>query len=177
MEKDLYLVLSQTGSIWAKAIKIYTRDAYNHISISLSSDLDTMYSFGRINAYNPFWAGFVRERRDSGMFKRFPKTRTIILKLPVSKEIYQDVENILFEMYENKEKYGYDFIGLCLAAIRIEKQRCNKFYCSEFIRSIFRKFSVPGAENLKPFTAPCDFIDFPGAEIVYEGLLKEYSAK
>ena len=62
MKKDLYLVLSQTGSIWAQAIKIYTRDAYNHISISLSPELDTMYSFGRRHAYNPFWAGFVKEQ-------------------------------------------------------------------------------------------------------------------
>lgn len=174
MSKNIYLVLTQTGSIWAQAIKVYTRDAYNHISISLSPDLEPMFSFGRRQTYNPFWGGFVKERRSAGIYKRFPKTIAAVLKLPVSDEIYNSVYQVLWEMYENKEIYGYDFIGLCLAAIRIEKQRNNKFYCSEFIRSIFRKFQVPGFENLKPFTAPSDFLSYPGAELIYEGVFQNY---
>ncbi len=176
MSKDLYLVLTQTGSIWAQAIKVYTRDAYNHVSIALSPDLDPMFSFGRRQTYNPFWGGFVKERKNAGIYKRFPKTRCAVLRLSVSEEIYDSIKAVLYEMYEHKEIYGYDFIGLCLAAVKIEKQRNNKFYCSEFIRSIFRKFKVPGSEDLASFTAPSDFLNFKGAKVVYEGVLKDYSA-
>ncbi len=133
-----------------------------------------MYSFGRRQAYNPFWGGFVKEHRNIGVYKRFPNTKCAVLSLAVSDEIYESIKSVLEEMYESKKEFGYDFIGLCLAAIRIEKKRNNKYYCSDFIKSIFQKFKIPGSENLRRFTEPSDFLDFPGTELIYEGLFRDY---
>ena len=176
MEKEIYLVLTQTSSFLSHMIRVYTGADYNHISIALSSDLEPMYSFGRRHAYNPYWGGFVKEHLHSGTFKRFPRTRAAVLSLRVSEESYENIRSILEEMYKSKEQFGYDFIGLCLAAIKIEKRRNNKYYCSDFIKTIFKKCKIPGADALKAFTAPSDFLSYPGAEIVYRGLLKEYIA-
>ena len=175
MEKEIFLVLTQTESIVCHMIRVYTGDEFNHISISLSKDLEPMYSFGRRNPYNPLWGGFVMEHLHSGTFKRFPKTRSAVLALPVSEEIYNNIRDVLDEMYRNKEQFGYDMIGLCLAAIKIEKRRDNKYYCSDFIKTILQKYKVPGSENLKSITAPSDFLNFPGTTEIYRGLLKEYS--
>lgn len=174
MEKELYLVLTQTDSVLSHMIRVYTGADYNHISIALSPDLEPMYSFGRRQAYNPYWGGFVKEHLHSGTFKRFPRTKTAVLALKVPEESYDGIQGVLEEMYKSKEQFGYDFIGLCLAAIKIEKRRNNKYYCSDFVRTIFQKYKVPGSENLAQFTTPSDFLTFPGAKVIYRGLLKEY---
>ena len=69
--KKIYIILTYTGTILSKIVKIYTRRENSHVSISLNEDLTKMYSFGRLNPYNPFSGGFVHEEIDKGTFKRF----------------------------------------------------------------------------------------------------------
>ena len=52
--KKIYIVLTYSGTPLAKIIKLYTKKDYSHVSISLDKKLTKMYSFGRINPYNPF---------------------------------------------------------------------------------------------------------------------------
>ena len=52
--KKVYIILTYSGTFLSKIIKYYTRDEFSHVSISLDSDLKKMYSFGRLNPYNPF---------------------------------------------------------------------------------------------------------------------------
>ena len=57
--KKIYIILTFTGTILSRIVRIYTRKEYSHVSISLDQDLTKMYSFGRLNAYNPFSGVFV----------------------------------------------------------------------------------------------------------------------
>ena len=59
--KKVFLVFSHSGTILSKVIRLYTREKYSHISISLDEDLKRMYSFGILRPYNPFLGGFVHE--------------------------------------------------------------------------------------------------------------------
>ncbi|MBR7165761.1 MAG: hypothetical protein IKD18_05720 [Clostridia bacterium] len=176
MEKEIYLVLTQTSSSLSRAIKVVTGQQFNHISISLSPALDPMFSFGRRHPYNPFWGGFVKEYIWKGTFYRFPETKCQVLKLPVTAEQYEKIQTFLEEMYANKDNYGYNFVGLCLAAFQHNRASDNKFYCSEFIKALFLEFQIEGAESLPDITHPCDFLNFPGVESVYVGRLQDYPA-
>ena len=73
--RQLYIVISQTGTLLSRILKQITDAEYNHASISLSRNLERMCSFGRRHPYNPFWGGFVIESPRTGTFKRFPKPR------------------------------------------------------------------------------------------------------
>ena len=53
--KKIYIILTYTGTLLSKIIKFYTKNEFSHVSISLDKELKYMYSFGRLNAYNPFW--------------------------------------------------------------------------------------------------------------------------
>ena len=66
--KKIYLVLTHTGTILSRIIRIYTKDEFTHVSISLDDELNEMYSFGRLNPYNPFLGGFVHENINYGTF-------------------------------------------------------------------------------------------------------------
>ena len=98
MEQHVFIVISQTGTLLSRLLKLVTKAEYNHASISLVPDLHTMYSFGRKNAYNPFLAGFVTESARFGTFKRFSKTRIRVLDIAVTEEQYQAIQRRISTM-------------------------------------------------------------------------------
>ena len=59
--KNIYLIITYTGTLPAKLIKLYTKNEYSHISISLDKELNEMYSFARKNPYNFLNAGMIQE--------------------------------------------------------------------------------------------------------------------
>lgn len=77
--KQIFIVITQTGTMLSRILKRITGAEYNHASLSLSRDLTRMYSFGRRHPYNPFWGGFVIESPHAGTFRRFSDTTAIIL--------------------------------------------------------------------------------------------------
>lgn len=82
--KKIYIVLTYTGTILSKIIKLYTKKEYSHVSIALDQDLKYMYSFGRLNPYNAFIGGFVHEEIDKGTFKRFKNTKSLVYDINVT---------------------------------------------------------------------------------------------
>ena len=113
--RQLYIVISQTGTLLSRILKQITGAEYNHASISLSRDLERMYSFGRRHPYNPFWGGFVIESPRTGTFKRFSETRVLVLSVSVTEEQHAELKEMLDVMWKRRRKYSYNYIGLCLA--------------------------------------------------------------
>ena len=52
-KKKIYILLSFTGTILSRIIRMYTKDKYCHASLSLDKEFNELYSFGRLNPYNP----------------------------------------------------------------------------------------------------------------------------
>ena len=71
--KTIYIVISQTGSIVSKILKVLTGAAYNHASIALDASLKPMYSFARKYTYSPFWGAYIKETPEKGALRRFVK--------------------------------------------------------------------------------------------------------
>lgn len=172
--KRLYIVLSQTGTVLSRILKFVTGAKYNHVSVSVSEDLEQMYSFGRRNPYNPFWGGFVLESPYSGTFNRFRKTKVAVLAVEISAERYAEICEILPQMYSHRENYHYNYLGLYLAAIHIKREKDHCYYCSEFVKAICRECGVDGADQLPPIVQPIHFMDLPHT-VVYCGKLREYA--
>ena len=110
--KKIYIVLTYTGTILSKVVKVYTRKEFSHVSIALDEGLKEMYSFGRLNAYNPFWGGFVHEGLDRGTFKRFKNTGTRVYSLEISNEQYELIEKEIEKFEFEKKKYKFNILGL-----------------------------------------------------------------
>jgi len=174
VQKHVYIVISQTGTLLSRLLKLVTKAEYNHASISLVPDLGTMYSFGRKNPYNPFWAGFVTESARFGTFKRFSKTRIVVLDIPVSEEQYLSIQRRIQTMLTLKEHYHYNYLGLWLAGLRIRYRHKRCFYCSEFVKDLLEKQDIHGAKQLDAIVQPIHFLSLPTAKQVYTGLLQEY---
>lgn len=172
--KQLYIVLSQTGTMLSRILKLVTGAKYNHASVSLSSDLTQMYSFGRRHPYNPFWGGFVNESPYTGTFKRFRNTKAVVLAVEISDERYAEIRRTLHRMYLQKENYHYNYLGLFLATVDIQRKRKDCYYCSEFVKAILQRGKINGANQLETIAKPIHFMMLPHT-VIYCGRLKEYS--
>ena len=175
-KRNIYIIVSQTGTILSRIIKVVTGDEYNHASISMDSTMEAMYSFGRRHPYNPVWGGLVMESPFTGTFKRFRGTQAIILCLTVDEEQYDQIEKYLRWMYRNRGKYHYNYIGLFLALFHKPYRQKNCYYCSEFVREILARFGVASEEMFEEIIKPMHFLNLPDANIVYRGRLADYAA-
>ena len=170
--KKIYIVLTYTGTILSKIVKIYTRKEYSHVSISLDQDLTKMYSFGRLNPYNPFSGGFVHEGIDKGTFKRFKKTKTKIYSLEIPKEKYEKLESVIEQIQQKKNLYKFNIIGLLAIALNVKIKREKYFYCAEFVKYVLEQSQIL---QLPEMVKPEDFEKVSGISEVYRGVLREYN--
>ena len=170
--KEVYLVLTHTGTILSSIVKFYTKKKYTHTSIALDCELKELYSFGRLNPYNPFKGGFVHEDLNKGTFARFKNTMAAIYSLKVTDEQYKCVVATINNVKENKDKYKFNVRGLFLVSLNKKYQKQDTFYCAEFVKYIletsFNKKLLP--EIIKPM----DFLELDNIELVYEGLFSKY---
>ncbi len=173
--KKLYIVISQSGTLPSRVLRRITGADYNHVSISLRSDLRKMYSFGRRYKYYPFWGGFVSESPTSGTFGRFPETRVKVLALEVTEEQFDAISATINTMFKKRRRYHYDYLGVGLAYFKIRRHSEHSYYCSEFIKELLLQHGVQAADALPKVVQPIHFLDIPAAEIVYAGRLRDYA--
>ncbi len=165
----IYIVLSQTGTVLARLIKLITRGEYSHASICLDDSYKVLYSFGRLNCYNPIFGGYIKESPDYGTFKRFHKTKVCIMRMKVSEPLYQEMKAYLEEMYENRKHYKYNYIGLFLAAFNRGFHLKNRFYCSEFVGDVLTHFHIVEEGRWGKLVKPMDLSQLPGTDVMYTG--------
>ncbi len=174
-KKKIYVVVTQTGTILSRILKCITHNKYNHASIALDENLNEMYSFGRKQAYNPFWGGFVRESPKFGTFKRFKKTISKIIEFEIDEEKYNYIKEKLHSMNENNSQYHYNYKGLFVAWFGKKLTRKNYYYCSEFVREIVLDGDVVPDDFFGNITQPIDFLKIPNSKIIYTGILKDFA--
>ncbi len=170
----LYVILTRTGTRVAKAIRLYTRERYSHVSLSFDEDLDTMYSFARRKIHNPFNAGFIEEHLDSGIFGLDHNVDCAIFCLEFSKRDYQMIRQEIIKLLCHKEEYGYNFPGLILVALNRPYSRPKKFFCSQFVAWIFGRVGISLCDKDYALTRPEDVRKRLEPYMVYEGKLHEY---
>ena len=174
MEK-VYIVLTHTGTILSRIIRLITGNEFTHSSIALDKDLEYMYSFGRLNPYNPFMGGFVHEGITLGTFKRFKLTKCSILELPVTKEQYFKMVYAIRNVEKQKEDYHFNVLGLFLVPFKKNRNLEKSFYCAEFVKYVLN--SGETNLNLPEIIKPEDFKSIENAKSIYKGLLCRYNKK
>ena len=175
--RKIYIILTHTGTVLSRIIKYYTKDEFSHVSIALDPDLKEMYSFGRLNPYNPFWGSFVHEEIHKGTFKRFKRTKTEVYSLFVTDDQYEKDRKIIEYFNDNKEKYKFNILGLICVSIHKKIKRKNSFYCAEFVKHVLKASGVSEVNDLPQIIRPENFKQIQGLRLEYEGLLRKYKKK
>lgn len=171
--KKIYIVLTYTGTLLSKVIKIYTKAEYCHVSLSLDENLNEMYSFGRLNPYNPFNGGFVHEKINHGTFKRFKNTKAEIYSINLTNKQYKKIKRIIGKFKKDRKLYKFNIIGLFGVGFNLKYKKEKTFYCAEFVKYLIDNANI--RMKLPELVKPIDFKDVNSLELMYRGILRNYN--
>lgn len=175
--KNIYVILSQTGTALSRIIRAFTGDSLGHASLSFHDDFHIMYSFGRRKPNNPFLGGFVKESPSFGTFRRFKNTYSEIFAFEVEDDTYYAMLSYVEQMYRERKKYHYNYKGLFLAPLGIAHRQKHCYYCSEFVARMLTKFGVVSEQQFSDIIRPMDLYALPRSLPVYAGKLSAFRQK
>jgi len=137
--KQLYLVFSSTPYILGKFVRFFTRETYNHVSLSTDSRFEHAYSFARRYRSTPLYGGLVQE--SSSRYKNGNKLAQIaVCRLDVSDETHEEIINTINTMFAEKEKYIYNTISAIATLNKKCVRRKNAYTCVEFATLMLSSF-------------------------------------
>jgi hypothetical protein len=171
-ERKVYLVLTDTGTIFTRLIRLYTKQTYNHSSLSLDLQLENLYSFGRKQPWNPFIGGFVKEQIGEGLFK---KATCEIYCLNITEEQFQHIQQQIQQFEDKQHEYKYNLLGLFALMFRKPLDRENAFFCSEFVSTLLTRSRAVAFNKPTCFVTPSDLGQLEDVEYIYQGSIRDYS--
>jgi len=173
LKEYIYIIVAQTRTGVAKAIKFFTRKPYNHVSISGDVGLSEMYSFCRNYPRVPLPATFNKEIIGQGTLGLYDNIPCEIYRVPVTSEQKREFEQIMQHFFTFRKTYSYNILGLVAIFLKISWSRKNHFLCSQFVAHTFFKLGLELSKSPCLYT-PDDFRYLPNAELVYRGELNSW---
>jgi hypothetical protein len=173
-DQSVFILLTNTGTLFTKVIQGYTRAPYNHASISFNRELSELYSFGRKNPNNPLNGGFVKEDLKTGTFSKYPNTTCVIYELQVSERDIAKMKRVLQAFIRKDKKYFYNILGVLGIALKEPIEFSNSYFCSQFVAEILQRSGVRLWDKLPALVTPDDFRQSERLQLIYEGKLNEY---
>lgn len=172
----LYLVLTHTGTLFSRTIRLYTRSKYTHVSLSLHPNLDTLYSFGRKKTHNPFIGGFVTERRNQGVYLHCRNTLCEVYEIEVDEFKYYQVQNIIAGFKLRQDNLKYNTLGLITMLFGRGYRRQNYYFCSQFVAEVLEQAGIIKFNKPPYLVKPGDFwAKKEQFTLIYRGLLRKYN--
>ena len=173
-EKNLYILLSRTGTFPSKVIRFLSHMPYAHASIAFDENLSEMYSFARKKVHYPFYCGLIDEDINKGIFGRKKSTKCLVLRLPVTDEEYDRVHDSVEKFKADRKKYGYNYLGVFAARVHIAIERQYDYFCSQFVDKVLQMSGINLFGKKPGLVTPEDYRTSDKLEHFYEGLLTNY---
>ena len=167
--KEIYLLLTSSNTVVSKCIHAATRSDFTHVSLSLDTKFTCLYSFSRKYKRSPLPAGFVKESVNDGVMGDSNDMDCAVYKLKVSNSSYKRLIRTLDDMEANMDIYRYNVLGLAMCLLRVEKERKNHYFCSQFVSHVLIKSGAVQIEKAPSLVKPMDFLNLPGAEQIFKG--------
>lgn len=173
-DRSVYILLTNTGTLFTKMIQTYTRAPYNHASISFNRELSELYSFGRKHPNNPLSGGFVKEDIQKGTFSKYPDTTCVIYELKVTEREVEKMKRVLHIFIRSRQKFMYNLLGVIGITLKEPVEFSNSYFCSQFVAEILQRSGIKLWNKLPALVTPDDFRQNERLELIYEGLLRDY---
>jgi len=170
-KKDIYIVLTGTGTAFSGVIRWFTKADLNHASIAFDSGLREVYSFGRKKNHNPFIAGLIQENFVDPFYH---SADCAVYLLRVSAEEFEAMHNHVTGMMQNQERYKYHLLGLVGVLFNIKFDREDAYFCSHFVASLFEDMEFQPVDKPSCFVTPEDFAVSLCAYKIFSGKLSYY---
>lgn len=170
-EKEIYILLTDTGTVFTRMIRLFTRRQLNHASIAFDAELKEIYSFGRRNPNNPFTGGFVKENLRGQLFQ---SASCALYKCTVSKKVYERLRRHVQNFENNPGQYKYNLLGLFGILFKMKIERKNAYFCSQFVATVCANNGLHLVSKPPAITTPADFEDSDLLQLIYAGRLFDH---
>ncbi|RHW34979.1 hypothetical protein D1B33_13100 [Lysinibacillus yapensis] len=168
--KNVYLLLTDTGTMFTRMIKLYTKKPYNHASIVFDKNFNEVYSFGRKRPRNPFIGGFVNEDVRQGLFKN---ARCAIYRFEATDAQIGKMKMFVREIETEKHLYRYNLLGVITFMINKPSNRKHAFFCSEFVAHVLNEGQIIQFQKPISLVAPSDLQNMENLHLEFEGQLAD----
>ena len=132
--KYLYIMLSRTGTGMGKVIRAFTRNEYNHVSLTLDSSFRRFVSFARYRQDVALAGGFVAETAQRFLCSG-QSVPIRLYRVEISPERYIQLQNI-FDAAEDHHGLIYNSLGALLSTWGIRFYIPGAYTCLEFAAEI-----------------------------------------
>lgn len=174
VEHSVFILLTNTGTLFTRVIQTYTKAPYNHASISFDRQLSELYSFGRKDPGNPLNGGFVQEDIKTGTFSKYPETTCVLYELRVTVREVEKMRRVLHVFIRSRNKYLYNLLGVIGVALQEPVEFSNSYFCSQFVAEILQRSGIKLWNKLPALVTPDDLRKCGQLTLIYEGKLSEY---
>ena len=162
--RKIYVLLTQFPGMDSKALRLWTRFPYSHVSLGLEEDMNTFYSF--------VVKGFIVEsiaRYNRPGRKPFPCE---LYALDVSQDTYQAVRGNLLTFVNKQASLSYTRLGLILSLIHIPWKLRNRYICSQFVAEMLQRCTAVRLKKHSTLYLPKDFPRLGDLKMIFRGDLR-----
>lgn len=162
--KKVYVFFFATQFKTGTAIRMVTRNKYNHVAFSFTPDTECLYSYARYRYHEPILSGFGIEATD-----RYAPTGGVeirVCELAVSDEQYELIQQRIAHYKEIAVHTRYNFFDLLIYPVwrhHVELQYTHT--CLSFLCELLDIPNVHSITKLQEQLSDC---------IIYEGLLSDF---
>ena len=148
--KYIYVAFLAPNNKMGKSIRLFTRNRYSHVAISLSDTLETMYSFARIRKRVPLAGGFVIEYPKQ-YFSSKGDVPLKLAKVALNDDKYERLVEILEDFNNRKESLIYNSLDALTSSffkktVHIkDSYTCISFCC--YLLGLKRIFTIRELET------------------------------
>ncbi len=171
--KQIYILLSRTGTVPSKMIYFFTRKHFTHASISLLPQTDSFYSYARRRLHNYLIAGLVREDVHTEVFKMFENGECALYSLEVSEESYDKMSELIDYYWNSYDKCTYKFSAIIPMWLGIKQKLKYKMTCSQFVATLIDKSNAYKLPKHPSLMHPTDFLQINEMKLLYRGKIKD----
>ncbi len=167
MEKtrNLYLMISHTGTGVGRIIRCFTRYPYNHVSLSLDPTFSRWVSFARYVQNVPLAGGFIEEG-PARFYADSEQIKVRVFRIPISEERFRTLEQLFAKAGDRSCGLLYNTFDAMVVMFGFAFPVRGAYTCLEFANAIlgtnFRKI-----RTLNDTFAP---------NLIFEGELSELVA-
>ena len=172
----VYVLLTYTNSLMAKAIKVVTNQPYSHAGISLDSSMKHIFTYGRkeikdvckFTDENIFDGalGAVKDKTPYSLYVTF-------FEKPQFETLKDRIENIKNDV----QRHGYSYKGLINFALGKETYDDYRMFCSQFVADVIKAGDPKRVKKHTSRYSPSDLSKVKGMHFVTKGILGNYDQK
>ena len=169
--KKIYVLITKTGTVPSKIIGKLSRARFSHASLSIDNEFTDMFSFGR-KGMKVFPGGFAKENLRTRVLKKYEDCPCEVISKEVTDENYEKIKNKACYFSDNKDLFGYSYIGIFACWCRIKLKFKNRYFCSQCVSEILKAGNVQLPYD-PLLMRPMDFMKIKDIKKEYLGTIKD----